>query len=78
MSIKPTRADFMATFENAFADPFSFTREDWEDIAAVMRSVTEANCFDGDPMKDAVCSFILFFEQLGYLEDDRIPLEGRH
>lgn len=75
---KTTAQDFLALLNGAFADVLGFTKDDWADIEDVAQQMRDAGTFKADPIKCTVSAFILWFEQLGYLEDDRIPDHGHH
>lgn len=75
---KPTALQFMSLLEGVFADVLGFTKDNWEDIEDIARQMAEAKTFKSDPIKCTVAAFILWFDQIGYREDDRIPDGGLH
>lgn len=75
---KLSESDFLAAFEGLFADVLGFTRGDWKDIEKVGLAMKQANCFKGDTFKCSVAGFVLWFDSMGYLDDDRHPEDGLH
>lgn len=72
------RRVFETLLDGAFADVLGFSKSDWTDIEAIAGDMKASNLFKGDAVKCLIGAFCLWFEQTGYLEDDRQPDAGHH
>jgi len=72
----PTESGFMLQLEYVFADVLGLTRENWSDIEKIRAEMLSVRLFGGDAFKCTVAAFVIYFDQTGYLEDDRVSDAG--
>lgn len=77
MSESPAK-QYERILSDMFADVLGFTRDNWNEIEEIAEQVRSSGIFKADQTKCLIAGFVIWFESIGYIEDDRIPDDGRH